>query len=191
MSNGFKTDERHKLLKEELVNNSGLDYIKDTYDLLHQNEELEKTQYTDLKLVLEGDMLAKVDRMSMLNSLETRTPMLAADIVEFAVKLPVKCKLIGKNLKRILKDAFADILPEDFAKLPKSGFAVPLDYWFRNELKTELLEMFSREKLEKQGIFEYSYVNEILEEHFSGKKNRKNEIWTLYVFQKWYDNVLV
>lgn len=191
MSNGFKTDERHKLLKEELVNNSGLDYIKDTYDLLHQNEELEKTQYTDLKLVLEGDMLAKVDRMSMLNSLETRTPMLAADIVEFAVKLPVKYKLIGKNLKRILKDAFADILPEDFAKLPKSGFAVPLDYWFRTELKTELLEMFSREKLEKQGIFEYSYVNEILEEHFLGKKNRKNEIWTLYVFQKWYDNVLV
>lgn len=189
MSNGFKTDERHKLLKEELVNNSGLDYIKDTYDLMQQNEELEKTQYTDLKLVLEGDMLAKVDRMSMLNSLETRTPMLAADIVEFAVQLPVKYKLMGKNLKRILKDAFADILPEDFAKLPKSGFAVPLDYWFRNELKPELLEMFSREKLEKQGIFEYSYVNEILEEHFSGKKNRKNEIWTLYVFQKWYDKL--
>lgn len=189
MSMGFKTYERKQLLKEEFIDDSGIEHIKDIYDSIDNANELVRTQCVDLQIVLEGDMMTKVDRMSMLNSLETRTPMLAREVVNFACGIPVDYKLKNKDLKRILKDTFSDILPNDFTKFPKSGFAVPLDYWFRSELKSELLEMFSKETIERQGIFEYSYIDKILQEHFQQKKNRKNEIWTLYVFQKWFNNI--
>ena len=125
-------------------------------------------------------MFTKVDRMSMLNSIETRTPLVSRDIVEFAMQLPSSYKIKEKNLKRILKDAFVDILPENFDKYPKSGFAVPLDYWFRNELKEELTNLLNEEVIKNQGIFDYEYIHTIIEEHLSGRKNRKSELWTLY-----------
>ena len=149
-----------------------------------------KTQKLDAKVVLEGDMFAKVDRMSMLNSIETRTPLVSRAIVEFAMKLPSSYKIKDRNLKCILKDAFKDILPEDFDKYPKSGFAVPLDYWFRNELKDEMMNLLNAEELDKQGIFNYEYIKNIIDEHLSGRKNRKSEIWTLFVFQRWYREMM-
>ena len=83
-----------------------------------------------------------------------------------------------------------DILPENFDKYPKSGFAVPLDYWFRNELKEELTNLLNEEVIKNQGIFDYEYIHTIIEEHLSGRKNRKSELWTLYVFEKWYQHVM-
>ena len=131
-------------------------------------------------------MLAKVDRASMLCSLETRTPLLSREIVEFAYSLPDEYKIQGKVLKRIMKDTFQDILPKDFSKHPKSGFGIPLDEWFRNQLRPEIERSLSENAIVKQGIFNIDYVKQILEEHFSGKVNRKSEIWALLVFQKWY-----
>lgn len=184
MSLGFKAHERRLLLKSPFMDEAIADFL-DKGKKLKSN--MERTQYTDLKIVLEGDMLTKVDRMSMLHSIETRTPMLAGDIVEFAVQLPMEYKIKGRKLKRIVKDTFKPMLPPDFTKYPKSGFGIPLDYWFRHELKEELRQLFDRDRIERQGIFEWSYIEAILEEHFSGKKNRKNEIWALYVFEKWYE----
>lgn len=185
MSNAFKTEELYKLLNPQFFETSSLDMLKNFYEEC-PGDDFKKVQYLDLKVVLEGDMLVKADRMSMLHSLETRTPMLANDIVSFALKLPTTYKISKNRLKIILKETFHDILPSGFTKLPKSGFAVPLDYWFRNELKEELNTVFSKDVVESQGIFNYSYISEILEEHFTQKKNRKSEIWTLYVFQKWF-----
>ena len=132
-------------------------------------------------------MLAKVDRMSMLNSLETRTPLLSKNIVEFAWSLPDEYKLQGKNKKRIMKDAFRDILPQDFDRLPKSGFGIPLDDWFRNDLKPFVHEYLSRERIEKQGIFDYGYIEKMLRDHENGKVNYKSQIWALLVFEKWLE----
>lgn len=184
MSLGFKKQERRALLRA--------DYYDDSVSKVFETGEefgsdMERVQYLDLKLVLEGDMLAKVDRMGMQNSIETRTPMLAREIVDFAVQIPMEYKIKGRYLKRILKDTFKPLLPPKFTKYPKSGFGVPLDYWFRNEMKEELVTMFSRERIESQGIFNWQYIDAILNEHFTGKKNRKNEIWALYVFEKWYE----
>ena len=190
MSLGLKEDEILQLVKQEYYDKNSFSQIEKDYFSKKDYTDIEKTQWIDLRYVLEGDMLTKVDRMSMLNSLETRTPLLSKDIIEFAISIPTEYKLKGKNLKRIWKDAMSPLLPKDFEKYPKSGFGVPLDYWFRNELKEELQKVFDKEKIERQGIFNYSGIAKILEEHFSEKENRKSEIWALYVFQKWYENYI-
>lgn len=190
MSLGFKEEERRQLLKEDFYDTDCMDFLKDIYEADKEADEVSKTQKLDAKVVLEGDMFTKVDRMSMLNSIETRTPLVARDIVEFAMKIPSSYKIKDKNLKRILKDTFSDILPENFDKYPKSGFAVPIDYWFRNELKEEMLELLNPEMIQKQGIFDYDYIKTVIDEHLSGKKNRKSEIWTLFVFQRWYQEMM-
>lgn len=190
MSLGFKEEERRQLLKEDFYDTDCMDFLKDIYEADKEADEVSKTQKLDAKVVLEGDMFTKVDRMSMLNSIETRTPLVARDIVEFAMKIPSSYKIKDKNLKRILKDTFSDILPENFDKYPKSGFAVPIDHWFRNELKEEMLELLNSEMIQKQGIFDYDYIKTVIDEHLSGKKNRKSEIWTLFVFQRWYQEMM-
>lgn len=190
MSLGFKKQERKQLLQDSYYDETCMEFLKDIYEENSQDDEVSKTQKLDARVVLEGDMFTKVDRMSMLNSIETRTPLVSRDIVEFAMQLPSSYKIKEKNLKRILKDAFVDILPENFDKYPKSGFAVPLDYWFRNELKEELTNLLNEEVIKNQGIFDYEYIHTIIEEHLSGRKNRKSELWTLYVFEKWYQHVM-
>lgn len=184
---GFKKDEMSELMRDAYQVLSSLDFVRAAYEKNSGCDELSKTQYTDLTIVLEGDMLVKVDRMGMLASIESRTPMLSGDMVEFALQLPSEFKLSGRKTKKILKETFRELLPEHFDKLPKSGFDVPVADWFRNELKEELLTLLNRETIDRQGIFNHGYIEKILEEHFSKAKNRGRELWALYVFQKWYN----
>lgn len=188
---GFKKEEMKELMKDAYRIPSSLDFVRILYEENNGCDELSKTQYTDLKVVLEGDMLVKVDRMGMLASIESRTPMLSKDIVEFALQLPSEFKLSGKKTKKILKETFKELLPENFDKLPKSGFDVPVADWLRNELKEELLTLLNRKAIDKQGIFNYGYIEKILEEHFSKAQNRGRELWALYVFQKWYNEHMI
>lgn len=186
MQQGYKDEESIKLFCERYFDLSGQNLITEMYEKAC-GSDIDKTQFVDLHLVLEGDMLAKVDRMSMLNSLETRTPLLANDLVEFAYSLPADYKLSGKVTKRIMKDTFKDLFPEGYEKLPKSGFSVPVDEWFRNEMREELLDITNETRIRQQGLFEYDYVCSVIKEHMAGRVNRKNEIWSMYVFQKWYE----
>lgn len=186
MQQGFKDEESVKLFREEYRDTSGQKLIYDMYEKAW-GSDIDKTQFVDLHVVLEGDMLAKVDRMSMLNSLETRTPLLANNLVEFAYSLPADYKLSGKITKRIMKDTFKDLFPEGYEKLPKSGFGVPVDEWFRKEMREELLDLTSETRIRRQGVFYYDYVRAVIKEHLAGKVNRKTELWSMYVFQKWYE----
>ena len=98
-------------------------------------------------------------------------------------------KINGNNKKYLLKEAFKDILPEGTLKFKKSGFGVPVDYWLKNELKDEMRQMLSKEVIDKQGLFDFDYVNQIFEDHINGKENNKFKLWNLYVFQKWFFKV--
>ena len=100
----------------------------------------------------------------------------------------VLCKECFSETKIIFKDTFSDLIPTDLLSANKKGFSVPVGNWFRNELKVDLLQKLEREKIEEQGIFNYRYIEIILDEHFTMKKNRSSELWTLYIFQKWYMN---
>ena len=94
--------------------------------------------------------------------------------------------MLGKNKKRILKDTFSDILPKGTLGFSKKGFGVPIGYWLRNELKQDIEALISRDFIEKQGLFNYEYIQELFVNHLSGRDYNDAQLWNIYVFQKWY-----
>lgn len=148
---------------------------------------LKKARYIDTKISLEGDLLVKIDRASMLTSLECRAPFLDHNLMEFSYDIPDKFLIWGNNKKRILKDTFADLLPYNFFNSPKSGFEVPIGDWFRNELKEDMINTLSECNLSQHSYFNKTYVTQIIKEHLSTKIDHSWKIWTLYCFQKWYN----
>ncbi len=185
MSLGFNETIKSSLLKPDFQSETR-QLVKSTFDTLEKSGEMDKGFYTDVKWVLEGDMLTKVDRMCMRHSLEARVPFLDSSIVNASFRMPWQYKIHGSNKKKILKETFADLLPKEVFSFKKKGFGVPLTLWFRNELKSELLQVLNSESIEKQGIFNSNYIQSLINEHMSGKENHASQLWVLYVFQKWY-----
>lgn len=143
---------------------------------------------TDLRLVLENDMLVKTDRMSMANSLEVRVPYLAHEVVDFAFSLPAAYKIDGKRRKKVLKDAFRKELPEEIFHRGKQGFEVPLLKWFRTGLRTMITDDLLSEKFVKeQNIFNNTQSGALLKQLFSGNPGDSvARVWGLIVFQYWW-----
>lgn len=182
---GFKDSELFYLLKDA-VSTDLTEYVPEHGS---DTDPLKLARSIDLKLSLEGDLLVKVDRASMLCSLECRAPFLDHRLIEFSNRIPDQFLIKGNKKKRILKETFEDLLPAGFFKAPKSGFEVPVSHWFRNELKTELLNTLSEEACAKHGYFNYNYISNLLKEHLERNIDHSYKLWTLYCFQKWYASV--
>jgi asparagine synthase (glutamine-hydrolysing) len=150
------------------------------------NSDLQIARYIDFKVSLEGDLLPKVDRTSMLASLECRAPFLDHRLVDLSFSLPDKFLIKGNNKKRILKEAFEWAVPKNYFNSPKSGFEIPIGRWFRNELKSDLINYLSEDYLKTHGLINVEYTRVILNEHLSGSYDHSWKIWTIYCFQKWY-----
>ena len=184
---GLKDDEIGCLSPQFDGIDATYDLICSYYDRLEDAEEITRAQYVDLKVLLEGDMLPKVDRASMLASLETRVPYIDSDLINIAYQIPSEYKIKGKRRKIILKDAFSDIIPEELLNAPKKGFSVPMAHWLRTILKRKLLSYASSSYMEDQGLFQAEFVNRLINEHMSKKRDRTSELWSFFVFQNWYD----
>jgi asparagine synthase (glutamine-hydrolysing) len=157
-------------------------------------DPLDLAMYIDSKMYLQDDILVKVDRASMGVSLEVRAPFLDTEIVEFAARLPTSMKLMpktgGYETKYLLKKAMENTLPRRVLKKKKQGFTVPLAKWFRKEL-TPLLESYLNEaRIEKEGIFDPSYVRRLIDDHRSGRSDNRKPLWTLLVFELWKEKYL-
>lgn len=185
MCMGFSDEKRMRLLKGDFFDVKGL--IKKTYDECPSDELLNKEQYCDVKYVLEGQMFTKVDRACLHNSLENRTPILDTRIVEYSLRMNPEYRLQVTNKKRIFKDAFKEMLPDDTTKFSKKGFGVPVGYWLRNELKSELDSYINKSFIEQQGLFNYDFIKEIYDKHMSGAEYNDATLWNLFVFQRWYN----
>lgn len=183
---GFNDSKRACVLKKGWYCDVRQIYKRYFEDLPTDSTFLQREQLLDIYRVLEGQMFPKVDRACMHNSLENRAPFIDSAIVRFALNLPDTFKMNGKDKKRILKEAFEDILPPETLKFNKHGFDVPVDRWFKRELKSELESLLCKEFIERQGIFDYSFVENLISEHIAGRENHKGMLWNLYVFQKWY-----
>lgn len=155
-----------------------------TRDLLNQ------VLYCDLKLYLEGDILVKVDRASMANSLEVRVPLLNRVVVEFAAGLPHSFKLRGFTTKFLLRRALKGLLPEPILRRGKKGFNVPVAKWLAGPLKPLLLELLSPRRLQAQGLFRPEYVAALIREHQERRQDHRKLLWTLLAFQLWNENWL-
>lgn len=187
MTLGFKSHELKKLIQHKNLVEEYLEMIKSYYHSPNSTvDELTRAMYVDFKVVLEGDMLPKVDRASMLNSLEARVPLLHKDVIELSSKIPTNYKINKNNTKIIFKDTFSDLIPKELLRAPKKGFSVPIGTWFKNELKQNLLDLLDEEFIKEQGLFNYDYIAGITDEHFTEKRNRSSELWTLFVFQNWF-----
>ncbi len=184
MSLGFKAEELKQLLLDGYVDS--MDFIKEQYDFLKDSDEQTRAQYVDFKTVLEGDMLPKVEIASRLSGLKTCAPLLDESIIDFAYSIPTDFKINKTNRKIILKETFRYLLPEELFTAPKRGFSVPIGDWLETYLKDRLMLFSSKENLEKQGLFNYDFVNKIIEEHMTHEKNRYSELWAFFVFQHWY-----
>lgn len=185
MCMGFSDKERSDVLTKDNFTDVQKN-LRTIYDSYKTEASPEKGLFLDLKTVLEGDMLVKVDRMCMKNSLEARVPFLDSKIVEAAYRMPLNFKLNGKNKKYILKETFKDLLPTATLKFVKKGFSAPIDYWLKNELNAELKNLLDEKFIEEQGVFNFAEVNRLYVEHMSLKENHMAKLWNLYVFQKWY-----
>jgi asparagine synthase (glutamine-hydrolysing) len=143
---------------------------------------------TDIDLVLQNDMLVKVDMMSMANSLEVRVPFLDYRVVDFAFSLPEKYKINANTKKRIVQDAFRHLLPSELYNRPKHGFEVPLLKWFRNDLKNLILnDLLADDFVASQGVFDVQEIKKVKEKLFSNNPEDVHaRIWALIVFQYWW-----
>lgn len=140
--------------------------------------------YTDLKTYLPDDILVKVDRMSMANSLEVRAPFLDYRILEFSASLPSSYKIVGSQKKIILREAFKKLLPESILNRRKQGFSVPLDSWFRNNLRDYAREnFFNCEALE--AFLSVRGLEQIWNEHQSGQRDHGVVLWSFLMLSLW------
>jgi asparagine synthase (glutamine-hydrolysing) len=146
---------------------------------------LERQLYLDSKTYLPGDILVKVDRMSMANSLETRSPLLDHRLIEFAQTIPASLKLRGLETKYILKRAAAGLIPEEIINRPKQGFDVPIRRWFNRELREMLDDTLNDRRARERGDFNHRAVLAILDEHRRGVRDHSRQLWSLLVLELW------
>ncbi len=130
-------------------------------------------------------ILVKVDRCSMMHSLEVRAPFLDRDVAEFVCRLPSRYKLRGSSRKYLLKKAVAGILPPDILKRGKRGFLIPTAAWLRGQLRPQVDELLGQRHLKAQGIFDPKTVARLVGEHATGAADHRKKLWTLLVLQLW------
>ncbi|MDO9518777.1 MAG: asparagine synthase (glutamine-hydrolyzing) [Pseudohongiella sp.] len=150
---------------------------------------LSSLQYHDLKTYLPLDILTKVDRMSMANSIEVRVPLLDHKLVEFAATIPADMKIKQGRTKHIFKEAMRGILPDELIDRRKQGFAVPLGHWFRGQLNSFVRELLLSERSLSRGIFNASYIEKIIALHDRGRPMDQH-LWVLISFELWCQNFM-
>ncbi len=156
--------------------------------LKNLNKDYNSVLLTDMQLVLENDMLIKVDRMSMCQSLEVRVPFLDSKLVDFSFSIPSNYKIDLKDRKKILKETFQNLLPPELLNRDKKGFEVPLLKWFKTDLRSLIVDdLLSDSFIEEQNIFNVETIKQIKTRLFSSSPNDAVEkIWALIVFQYWW-----
>ena len=148
-------------------------------------EHIERLLYLDSKTYLPGDILTKVDRMSMAHSIEARVPLLDYKLIEFVQTIPAKLKLRGRLTKHILKQAVRGIVPDQIIDRPKQGFGVPVAKWFNNELRDMLHDTLTDSRTRQRGYFNQQSVEAILNEHARGRRDNSRHLWGLLTLELW------
>lgn len=147
---------------------------------------LERAFHVYVRQYMLDDILMKVDRCSMLHSLEVRAPFLDRDVAEFVARLPVRYKLRGLTRKYLLKKACGDLLPPAIRGRNKRGFQIPVAAWLRGQLRPLVEELLGEDFLRRQGLFRPEGVRRLVDAHVSGAADLRKPLWTLLVLQLWW-----
>lgn len=149
-------------------------------------DALTQAMIFEAKVKLTGDMLVKVDRMSMANSLEVRCPMLDDQLTNLAARIPHGWKLRNGRGKDIFIQALGDRLPSELLHQPKRGFGVPLAHWFRGSLRSFLWDHLTSPSFLNRGIVSAPFVRYLLEEHDRKRRDNYHHLWKLLMLELWF-----
>ena len=179
---------------DDILELTGSGFPEGSYEEIFRKTEgkalLSRLMRVDQTTYLPDAMLTKVDRASMANSLEVRVPLLDHRVVEYTSRLPDSLKYRNGTGKYILKKLLARYVPAGLFERPKMGFGVPIDRWFRDDLKALLLDYLSSDRLRKEGIFDQTLVEKKIKEHLSGHANHQYRLWSLLMWEMWRERWL-
>jgi asparagine synthase (glutamine-hydrolysing) len=150
-------------------------------------DPIDRMLYCDVQTYLPDDILALTDRVSMSHSLEVRVPFLDHELFEFAATIPADMKMKWLQKKHLLKKSLATLLPKPVLTHKKQGFVGPMSRWLKTDLRGQTLDALSPKRLERHGLFDGATVSRILSDHFDGRETNDTLIWSLVMFQTWFD----
>jgi asparagine synthase (glutamine-hydrolysing) len=170
---------------ERLPNRDPFEFLEHAWNRGGSRDLISKASITDLQCYLPCDLMTKVDIASMAHSLEARQPFLDYRLIEFAVSLPVDLKHRWGRGKRLLEDAFGDLLPKQIWRRPKMGFGIPIGSWFRGPLraKTELMLLGTDARC--HAYLRPEYIQALITSHQNGTSNEGYRLWNLLIFELW------
>jgi asparagine synthase (glutamine-hydrolysing) len=190
----FEPDEQLALargdFKDYLRQAGGFEEMTRAYDDFRSDDAVAQAMYVDSRGWLPDDLLMKVDKMTMAASLEARVPFLDHRLVELVATLPSRTRTSLRASKRLLRDCFADLLPEPILRRRKQGFNMPTAAWMSGPLNDLVRERLAPDHLAELGLFDPGAVAALLERHHSGDRQADKRLWSLLVFQLWYDAYL-
>ena len=188
--NYFPDKDKASLLSDDVKNliekRKARSYLYDIFKGSTAKNLVEKVMNADVLSYLPEDLLVKVDRATMANSLEGRSPFLDHKVMEFAASIPIHYKLRGLDTKYILKRAFRKEIPLLFLNRRKKGFGVPVGRWFSGTLKDFVRDALLNRRSLDRGLFNEEYIKRLLDEHQAHKRDHSNRIWSLLSFEMWH-----
>ena len=171
---------------QEVAGGDASDILLRSYAESDAPDFVDATLDVDVNNYLPDDLLVKVDIATMAHGLEGRSPLLDHPLMEFAASLPSGLKMNGAIKKYILKEAVKPLLPKEIIERPKMGFGVPLDHWFRHELKDLAYDVLLSDSLRQRGYFHEHVVRRLLDEHTRGVRSWHYQLWNLLMFESWH-----
>ena len=171
--------------KDKIDKNHSAKPITDYFKNIAHQDNLNKMLYIDAKSWLPDDLLIKADKITMANSLELRVPLLDHKVLEFAAGLPANYKLNRFTTKYILKKAFSNKVPEEILYRKKTGFPVPYESWFRNDLKNTICDILMDRRTLQRGFFEKHAIENLIKQN-SNYMDYSKEVFSLLILELWH-----
>ncbi|MEX2661920.1 MAG: asparagine synthase (glutamine-hydrolyzing), partial [Vicinamibacterales bacterium] len=140
----------------------------------------------DFETYLPEDVLTKVDRMSMAHSIESRVPLLDNEVIDFAATLPAHLKISEGRRKHVMKEALKGLVPDAILNRKKQGFGIPLGAWFRGGLTDVFADVLGSATTKQRGYFQPAFIERLVQEHLSGRRDHTLRLWQLLVFELWH-----